>query len=469
MIHNKRLFRSGWVKYFLLVLLVGVGVVAGLCLSMMPSAESDQGGDAWPTLTAAKETRFPLSPSDIKDTVEAPDLAADATGGVFVTWGSKTGATERTVFFTRTLDGGRAFDPPKPIRTAGVYKSKSHSEGKAGGYERRSSPHFGVAGKKIQLAWSEALPDGSAMRMLLAESTDAGATFSAGRPVHRAERPNATFTGLAVSPGGNVVCTWLGDQGGSQQPYSVVRPAGADWFDPEILVHAGSDALGVCPCCPTAACFAADGTLFVAFRNIQDGFRDIAVARLRPGQSGFESPFPVVGNTWKFDGCPHDGPSLVVVDGTLHIVWMDAHTGPQRCYYGRASLADMRFDIRELHPEGPGTQGNAKLFAAADGGVHVVWEESLGVEAASTRTGHQHGPPKLGSGGGRAIQYARIAPGQTAFGPVTAVAPRVGAFQNRPCITRTATGAIFIAWNELDESGKAVVVTALPQEPRAAP
>ena len=104
------------------------------------------------------------------------------------------------------------------------------------------------------------------------------------------------------------------------------------------MVYAGENNKGVCPCCATAVCFADDGTLYVAFRNIQGAYRDIAVARLCPGQLNFEGPFPVTPNSWKFNGCPHDGPSLAVVGDELHVVWMDAHSGPSRCYHARAEL-----------------------------------------------------------------------------------------------------------------------------------
>ena len=461
---DRRTMRTGWVKYGLLVVLVAAGGAGGLYLSggwpgarspVAPVIQDGGGPDIGPSSALQ---RFPLTALDAKDTVEAPDLAADPTGRLFLTWASKTGESERTVFLTRQADAGRPFEAPRAISTGGVYKSSSRTEGKAMGYERRASPHVAVAGDQLLLTWSEARPDQSGMRLLLATSTDGGATFGPPRPVHQGDRANPTFTALAVGPGGAAACAWLDDRAGCQQPFAALRPGGADRFVEERLVYPGGEGKGVCPCCPTAACFAPDGTLYVAFRNVQDGYRDTAVARLRPGQSTFEGPFPVVANVWKFDGCPHDGPSVAVAGGALHVVWMDAHTGPQRCYYARANLADLKFEVRELHPAGPGTQGNARLFADARGGLHVVWEESLGAEPADAPAGHQHGPPKVGSGSGRVIQYAYLAPGQAAFGPARPVAPKPGAFQTRPTLVGAPGGDVWLAWNELDEAGKAVVV-----------
>ena len=346
-------FRRGWLKYGLLLALAACGGVGGMYLSgewserppATPAASKDDGGPAVPS--PSHTHRFALTARDAKDTIESPELTADSAGRVFLTWASKTGEAERTVFFTRTIDSGRTFDAPRALSKGGVFRSRS--KGNKGGYERRATPHAAVAGEELHLAWSEASADGAAMRFLLATSTDAGATFGPARPVHHAPEANPTFTALGVGRGAEVVCAWLGGSAG-QQPFAAVRRAGASSFEEERLIHPGQDGKGVCPCCPMAACFAADGTVYVAFRNIADGYRDIAIGALKPGQTQFEGPFPVAPPTWKFNGCPHDGPSMALLGDRLHIVWMDAHSGSPRCYHGQARLADMKFTAEELHP-----------------------------------------------------------------------------------------------------------------------
>jgi hypothetical protein len=455
---------QAWVKYVVLGALAVLGVAGGLYFSSPWEGKAEPPpGPANPvggTDFAELSHKFRLTALDAKDQIEAPSLAADGAGRVFLAWASKTSETERTIFLARTENPGSTFVPPTAIARAAVYRSVSRTTGKVG-YERRATPHVAADGDRLLLAWGEALPDGSSMRMVLATSSDAGATFSAPRPVHRGEHAKATFTGLAVGSGGAAVCTWLDDRAGFQQPYAAVRPTGQTDFDSEQLVHPGEAEQGVCPCCPTAAAFGPDGTLYVAFRNIRDGYRDMAISRKKLGQTSFEPAVPVVPPAWKFDGCPHDGPSLVVAGGALHVVWMDARFGPQRCWYARSGLGDWKFQARELHSIPSGSQGNAKLFADKTGGLHVVWEESVTEEAEDTHAGHKHGAPKVGTGGGRAILYAFMAPGTAAFGPARAVAPQPGTFQTRPAIVCNASGDLYVAWNELDQKGKAVVVTLL--------
>jgi hypothetical protein len=55
--------------------------------------------------------------------------------------------------------------------------------------------------------------------------------------------------------------------------------------------------------------------------------------------------------------------------------------------------------------------------------------------------------------------FARLPAGAAKFGQAQAVLPRIGAFQTRPAITATPGGELVIAWTELDETGKALVVT----------
>ncbi len=468
---NRHGLRRAWVKYAALAALVAAGGASGLYLSTRLPAddltpipiESTSNDLSLYSDSSTVLHRFPLTALDAKDTIEAPDLAVASNGRVFITWASKTGDTERTVFLTRTTDDGRAFDPPKIVSKGSIYKTTPKGNSKTGGYERRATPHVAVDGDTLHLAWSEGLSNGSGMRMIHTTSIDAGTTFGPLQQVHRGDGAKPTFTAMTIGSHGALVCSWLDDRTGTQQPFVAIHQPGTKEFEVERLVHSGQDDKGVCQCCPTAVAFGQDGTLYVAFRNIQDGYRDIAISRLKPGARQFDGPFSVIPNTWKFDGCPHDGPSLAVIGDTLHVLWMDARSGPQRCYHGWAKVADMKFTARELHPGTPGTQGNAKLCADSLGNVHAVWEESTGIEPtpAESPGGHQHGQPKVGVGGGRAVVYARILRGEAEFSGFQAIAPKSGTFQTRPGITVTPTGDVFIAWNELDVGGKAVVVTRL--------
>jgi len=418
---------------------------------------------------------FSLSTADVRDTQEAPALVIDDAGRIALAWASKTSDAERTLFFTTSTNHGRSFDEPRVISSSGIFKSGSGVAGRGGGHERRMLPRLAFGGGLLSLAWCDAPLDGSSVRLLLAESQDGGLTFGQPAPIHLSDSARPTFTSLAANERGQLAASWLDCRNGPQQVFAAIRPAGQTSFQPDTMVFAGQNSQGVCPCCPTASHVLSDGTVLVAYRSAIDGYRDTWICRWDPASGGaFSQPLPVTSPTWQFDGCPHDGPSIVVSRDVVHIAWMDAHTGRQRTYYGRAGLSDMKFEVQELNAAGPGTQGNAKLCIDSAGRLHALWEESLADEPPSGErsgnqkrgggSGHQHAPE---TGAGRAIMYACSPHADGSFDAPLAVHPQPNCFQIRPAVASGAEGLV-VAWMELDEAGKRVVVTRLPDADRLA-
>jgi len=445
-----------FLKFTSIAILIAGGTLGGLYLSgSWPGHSTEPIQQPKPEAVAAEPLqRFALSTFDVRDPIEAPELASDAFGRVYLAWSSQTSEKERALYLSRFNEETSAFDPPATVARTGIVKFVSQMKGKTISRESRMLPQLAINGSTVHLAWVGALPDMAGVRMVKAISDDNGASFDTPECVHQGTSARPTFTDLAVGLDGTIVASWLDNREKSQQPFAAIRVPGPASFAAEESIHPGEDGKGTCPCCPTASLVAPDGTVYVAFRNLSDGYRDIAIGRKKPGQTGFEGPFPVTAPTWKFDGCPHDGPSMVIAGERLHIVWMDARSGSPRCYHGQAKLADLKFTSKELHGLPVGSQGNAKIFADQDGGLHAVWEES---QEASTGE-HRHGPPQLGAGGGRVIMYAFAKSCCRFFGEARAIAPKPGVFQTRPTITGTIDDEIFVAWNELDESGKAIVV-----------
>jgi hypothetical protein len=452
--------RPGWVKWLAVLVLAAGGLAGGYILSGGLDKTTDGGGATPPFVPA----RFALTPQDIKNQLLAPELCCDSRGRIYLVYSSQTGEAERTLFLARSDNAGRTFDAPRALARSGIYKAVSKMKGKTITRELKMSPHVVCGGEAVHVAWTETLPGDTGVRMVVSTSTDRGETFVPSQSAHKGTGARPTFTALATTPAGLLACSWLDNRNGTQQVFASIRLPGASTFEEEFLVHAGEMGKGVCPCCPTACVAAPDGTIYVAFRNLADGYRDIFIGRKKAGTHQFEGPFPVTEPAWQFNGCPHDGPSLALVGDTLHVVWMDARTGTQRCYHGQANVADLRFTARELHSAGAGSQGNARLFADDSGALHVVWEQHIGSTPEGDVPGkHQHEPavPKLGGGSGRAIMYAALPPGGTSFGAARALMPREGAFQTRPAVVATGAGDVVFAWSELDETGRAVMVAPL--------
>ncbi|NBR07428.1 MAG: exo-alpha-sialidase [Planctomycetes bacterium] len=400
---------------------------------------------------------FPLEQYDVKDTQERPSLAVDGKGRIYLAWASQTSDSDKALLLARSDDQGESFNSAKEVIKSGIFKAISQMKGKTISRDVRMTPHV-IGGKEdVFLAWTESLPDLKGVRMVVASSKDAGETFGNPIPVHHGENARATFTSISVGQDGTMVSSWLDNRDKKQKTFASVKGPFAPEFTPEETVAVGDLEKGVCPCCPTSTLVALDGTVYVAFRNIKDGYRDFYISKKKPGAASFEPPVSIISPTWKFDGCPHDGASMVLSGETLHITWMDARSGSQRCYHAIANCNEMKFTATELHPMIQGSQGNARLAMDSKGDVHAVWEESK--DAAPVVDGgaeHKHGTQDFSTGVGRNIMVATFEKVGKKFGNAKTVDGKSGVFQTRPAIAVAQNGDLLIAWNELSEAGKAI-------------
>lgn len=449
---------GSWMK----LLFLGVPVILGGSLGLYLATDFD-GPTSLPSSCCNQSElkggykSFPLEQHDVKDTQERPSLAVDGKGRIYLAWASQTSDSEKKLLLARSDNQGESFNAIKEITKSGIFKAVSQMKGKTISRDVRMTPHV-IAGKdEVFLAWTEALPDLTGVRMVVSSSKDGGESFGNPTLVHHGKNARATFTSISLGQDGTMVSSWLDNRDKNQKTFASVKGPSAVNFTLEETVAAGDLEKGVCPCCPTSTFVALDGTAYVAFRNINDGYRDFYISRRKPGAASFEPPVSIISPTWKFDGCPHDGASMVLAGDTLHITWMDARTGSQRCYHAYANCNEMKFTASELHPMAQGSQGNAKLVLDAQGDVRAVWEESKEAALiADAGAEHKHGGQDFSAGVGRNIMVATFEKDGKKFGSVKAVDEKSGVFQTRPAIAIAQDGDLLVAWNELSEAGKAI-------------
>jgi hypothetical protein len=414
---------------------------------------------------------FPLRPEDVAEDRETPAVAVDADGRVLVAWAAVSGENERTIHLARSVDGGKTFDQPSPFRKVQIYRYTSRGKDKAMAYSTHALPRLTAVGDAFQLGWVEAIDGGPEVHYYVVTSTDGGKTFSQPESVHGKDASRPGFTALAASFDGSLMATWLDGRNGGQEPFFAQRLPGSAGFDREQLVFAGPEGKGICPCCDLAAVKLTDGSNLVAFRNTDTGHRDIWFARA-PAGGAFGPATPLSLDNWTYAGCPHDGPTLATHGSRLFAAWMSAHSGRNRVYVAGTSTADLTFTPRELSPATAGAQGHPKLAVTKSGRLYAVWDESLGASPAATvNTGHakEHGHGHALTGEGRAVMLAAASNDVSGFGPALTVSPRSGAFQLNPAIAIGRDGALLIAWNEIDTTGKRVVVARREPEQETNP
>lgn len=448
-----------------IVLTVALTGAVGFALGwLMFAPRSNQVPADEPAALADVTHTFELLPADVQCDRETPALCVDPEGRLTLAWSSQTGELERTLWLTRSLDGGVTFEAPVAFRKVPIHRHVRKMDGKERAFTSNVLPRLATHQSVVYLGWVEAVQGGPRVDYLLARSHDGGKTFDQPVTVHSDAASRPGYTALAVDGAGVVTCAWLDGRNKSQQPFcsvsSVAGTTAGKPFAAEQLVYAGADK-GICPCCDLAATRSADGATFVAFRNAKAGYRDIWIARADDG-AGFDAAVPVTHDHWRFDGCPHDGPTLALTGDRLHVAWMDAHAGKRRVYFASSPLTDLTFAPRELASSAPGDQGHPKIIAAANGMLHLVWDGSLQEDAPepASETGHHHHGARL-QGSGRAIVYTRSPDAGNNFAPPRMIAPRPGAFQIQPALAVSSTGVVFVAWNELSTTGKSVVFARL--------
>ena len=244
--------------------------------------------------------------------------------------------------------------------------------------------------------------------VFVAESTDAGATFSPGReignlsdlsfgmrrgpriaahgdsvtvtvpgdelmayashdrgkswtgPVVVNDTPSSAREGLhdlTVAPDGRLFVTWLDQRNGAMQLWAAESADGGTIWAKNQLVYRSPDK-SVCECCHPSALFDGEGNLAVMWRNSISGARDLWMAVRRKGETDFSTAKKLGSGTWPLNACPMDGGRIIALGGgRFASVWQRAGEvfyapldGPElRIGKGRQPVATTRSGITTVY------------------------------------------------------------------------------------------------------------------------
>ena len=322
-------------------------------------------------------------------------LAADRHGHVALTW--VTGdASGQDLWLALSADSGLTFAPP--VRVNPRHGSvASHAES-------RPIAALGPGGELL-VAWSERRGDSLAIADLVVRaSADGGRTL--GPPVvvnDDAEDARPVFHGyasLAALPSGDWFALWIDPRervtgaDGTQRAslfYAVSSDGGQSWSDNRPLTARA------CACCRVTALADSTGMIAVAYRAVEGGCRDPALAVTRDRGMSVALDTVLAADGWRLDICPVDGPALTMDHaGGGHIAWYSgagaggAWLAPWRAATGiaglRRSLADSL--VGSGHPQ-LARVGDATLVALegrirADSARSVIAVRSLAADGSLT-------------------------------------------------------------------------------------
>lgn len=324
-----------------------------------------------------------------------------ASSGAFVAVAWSAGGKDGGDVFTATsTDGGRTFGAPVQVNVA---KGEARVSGEIA--PRVSlSPRNGQA-PAMTVTWNA---KNGGTQIKTARSTDGGRTFSAATAL---QAPGAAgdrgWQASTVDAAGQLHTVWLDHRGmaaAGEHDMLTGEHDGVAMAQRSGLYYRGADAerelfKGVCYCCKTALAVGSDGAIYAAWRHVFDGnLRDIAFTSSRDGGKTFTPLARVNEDGWKIDGCPDDGPAMVVDrSGILHLVWPTV-TGEKGVIHYATSRDGRTFSKPVQVPTfGSPKASHPQIALDGSGAIVIAWDEVRdGVRTAGyvDRTDRGFGTPQ---------------------------------------------------------------------------
>src|SRR5262245_26850313 len=315
-----------------------------------------------------------------------PSIAADSET-VVIAWGATVEGGATDVYAAVSRDAGRTFGSAVRVNdTAGDARLSGEQP-----------PRVAVQRDAITIVWTTKGPRGTVLKS--ARSTDGGKSYARSAIVPGGDAAgNRGWQALTVDARGQVTVVWLDhrelaenaamatthhEHGGGARPDGVAMAQKSKLYVASLGGATAPRAItgGVCYCCKTAFATGRNGELFAAWRHVYPGnLRDIAFAASRDGGGSFSPIARVSKDEWMLEGCPDDGPAMVVdAANRIHIVWPTLVTDtaggdPTIALFYASSIDGKTFTARERIPT-EGMPHHPTLAIGGDGSLVAAWDE----------------------------------------------------------------------------------------------
>lgn len=278
---------------------------------------------------------------------DPPTVAVAANGEIYVGWTSRVKTEKKSgtnLYISASTDGGKSFAAP--------VKVNDDSEPASHGMHSLATDKSG----KIYVAWLDErnikMPAHAEIETGKIETADEFQYIRA----HHTPTPEVKPAQEAAEPNSEI--------------FYAVSTDGAKTFSPNKKISGE-----VCPCCKTSLLAAADGKIYVSWRQVLPGdFRHIAVASSTDGGENFSAPAIVSDDRWQIAACPVSGAALAIAENdALKAAWFTAgKAGNAGLYAADSADGGKTFSARTLINEA--SPSGTPIFLAENGKFSLVWE-----------------------------------------------------------------------------------------------
>jgi hypothetical protein len=258
-----------------------------------------------PALQAAQPVE--LASGSTPNHPRQPQVAIDEAGGIHVVYGAG-----EHVFYRRSDDGGKTFS-----QTTELPQIANMSLG------MRRGPRV-AAGKGFVCVTAIGGKQGKGRdgEIFAYRSEDGGKTWLG--PVTVNDEPAAAREGLhamAAGPKGELCCVWLDLRSkGTKLVGSTSTDGGRTWTK-NLLVYESPDGK-VCECCHPSVTFDSQGWIYVMWRNLIAGNRDLYYCISADGGKSFAFATKLGTGAWPLNACPMDGGAIAALaPGVVATAW----------------------------------------------------------------------------------------------------------------------------------------------------
>jgi hypothetical protein len=287
-----------------------------------------------------------LQPGNGSPEFRQPQLAASQEQ-VVLTFGSGS-----VIYFASSSDGGHRFSSPVKVASPNALALGHHR------------------GPRVNL-----LPDAVVVSavveggdLVLWRSIDRGKTWIRTGVVN--DVPNAAkegFHAIASDHRGNLFAAWLDSRDSHTRLYGALSKDGGVTWSRNVQIYASPDG-NICECCAPSVAFDENGEIWVMFRNVLDGDRDLYLIHSIDGAEFGPAQRLGIGS-WPLDACPMDGGGLVADHGRIVSAWR---------------REDDLFLAEPGHPEYRMGQGKDVAITVSPKGTYVVWSGARGLRVWKT-------------------------------------------------------------------------------------